>query len=57
MEAIIEKNELIVRIPISERSSKSGKSTVIASSGGNIATSAIHKGKPVIVGCNAYIAK
>ena len=48
---------LQIEIPISPRTSASGKSLVIASSGGNIATTAIHDGKPVIIGLNAYTKK
>lgn len=44
-----------ITIPISKRPSASGKTTVVASSNGNIATSVVIDGKPVIVGVNAYI--
>ena len=57
MEVKIEKNTLVITLPISPRTSKSGKSTVIASSGGNMATTAEYEGKPVVVGVNAYIKK
>ena len=57
MEVNILGDKLVVTIAISERASKSGKTTVIASSGGNIPTTAMHKGKVVIVGLNAYIGK
>ena len=57
MEVKIEKNHIVITLPISPRPSASGKTTVIASSAGNKPTAAIYNGKPVIVGCNAYIGK
>lgn len=57
MKVTIEKNELVIRIPMNAtpKASASGKSLVVASSGGNQATTATVNGKPVIVGLNAYI--
>jgi len=46
---------LQVSCPLSEAPSKTGKTTVVASSRGNKATAAQHKGHPIIVGLNAYI--
>jgi len=57
MTAQIKDGKLIVEIPISPRTSKSGKSLVVASTGGNIPTTADYEGKPVIVGLNAYVKK
>ena len=57
MNAEIKNNQLIITIPISPRTSKSGKSLVIASTGGNVATGLEHGGKPVILGLNAYTTK
>lgn len=58
MQVTIEKNELVIRIPMVEpRPSASGKTLVVASSGGNKATTATVNGKPVIIGLNAYITK
>jgi len=58
MEAKIENGKLIVTIPIQEpRPSVSGKTLVVATSGGNKATAAVINGKPIIVGLNAYIQK
>ena len=57
MKVEIKGNEIIVTLPISPRTSKSGKSTVIASTGGNIATSAEYEGQAVIIGVNAYVKK
>jgi len=48
---------LVITIPISKRPSASGKTMVVASSSGNIATSVVIDGQPVIVGVNAYIKK
>lgn len=56
MEVTIENGFLVARIPVgTPRESKSGKNLVVASSGGNMVTSAKVDGKPVIVGLNAYI--
>ena len=48
---------LTITVPVSLRPSKSGKTMLVASSGGNVTTSAIVDGKPVTVGLNAYIPK
>jgi hypothetical protein len=53
----IENGNLIVTIPISPRPSASGKTTVVASSNGNHATTCIYEGRPIVVGINAYIPK
>jgi hypothetical protein len=56
MKVSIEKNELVIRIALQVPTpSKTGKTKIVASSGGNIATAAILDGQPVIVGLNAYI--
>ncbi|MBU1082437.1 MAG: hypothetical protein KKB59_18270 [Spirochaetes bacterium] len=58
MDARIEKGKLIVEINLNEpRPSASGKTLVVASSGGNQATAAQVNGKPVIIGLNAYIQR
>lgn len=57
MQAEIKDGKLIVTIPIQERPSKSGKTTVIASTNGNIPSTVQHKGKVVTIGLNAYISK
>lgn len=54
MQAEIKDGQLIIKLPISPRASKSGKSKVIASTGGNLPTTLVFEGKPVIVGVNAY---
>lgn len=48
---------LTVSIPISARTSASGKSLVIASTNGNIQTDVMYDGKPVTIGLNAYTKK
>jgi len=48
---------LKIEVPVALRPSKSGKTMLVASSGGNVSTAAIVDGKPVTVGLNAYIAK
>jgi len=56
MKARIENGKPIVEIDVQKPTpSKSGKSLVIASSNGNVATTAIVDGKPVIIGLNCYI--
>jgi hypothetical protein len=58
MKAEIKGKDLVITIPISEKDSKSGKTTVIASSGGNIGVPGLmHKGKQIFVGVNAYVKK
>lgn len=46
---------LSIQIPIHKRPSASGKTTVVASSNGNIPTTVQVDGKVVVVGLNAYI--
>jgi len=48
---------LVITAPIKEAVSKSGKSLLLVSSGGNKETACEYKGKPVIVGLNCYTAK
>jgi len=50
-------SKLTIELPIALRPSKSGKTTLVASSGGNQTTSVVIDGKPVTVGVNAYIPK
>ena len=45
---------LIVEIPVSVRPSNSGKTTVIASTNGNVMAGIDYNGKPVTIGLNAY---
>jgi hypothetical protein len=59
MQATIEGNELVIRIPLlpEPTRSKSGKTMLVATSGGSVVTQATVNGKPITVGLNAYIAK
>ena len=57
MKVEIIKDSIVITMPISKHSSKSGKSTVVATSGGTQPTAAVIDGQPVIVGCNCYIRK
>lgn len=56
MTAEIKGNNLVITLPMQDpRPSSSGKTLVVATTGGNIATTAIVNGKPVTIGVNAYI--
>lgn len=56
MNAKIVGTKLVIEIEMCEpRPSASGKTLVVASTGGNQATAVVINGKPVVVGLNAYI--
>jgi hypothetical protein len=56
MKATIANNTLTIEIPLEKpRPSASGKTLVVATTGGNITTTAQVNGKPVTIGLNAYI--
>jgi len=56
LETKIEDGYLVVKLPLQEPApSATGKTLVVASSYGNVPTTAVIDGKPVIVGVNAYI--
>ena len=58
MTVTIEKGELVIRMPLgTPRPSASGKTLVVATSGGNVRTAAVVDGKSVTVGVNAYVTK
>lgn len=58
MQTKIENNELVIRIPLEKpKPSSSGKTLIVASTGGNVQTDVVVDGKPVFVGLNAYIEK
>jgi hypothetical protein len=57
MKVEIKNDQLVISLPISPRPSNSGKTTIVASSAGNQPTTCEYEGKPVIVGCNAYVKK
>ncbi len=57
MKVTVEKGELVIRMPLRKdpKPSASGKTLVVATSGGNQKTEAMHNGMPITVGVNAYI--
>lgn len=56
MTAIIKDNKLCIEIPLqTPRPSTSGKTLVVATTGGNVTTAATVNGKPITIGLNAYI--
>lgn len=57
MKAEIKDGNLILTLPLNPTPvrSASGKTLVVASTHGNQATTAQVAGKPVVIGCNAYI--
>lgn len=57
MKVTIEGNEVVVRLPINNplTPSKSGKSLMVASSSGVIATPCVYKDKPLKVGINVFV--
>lgn len=46
---------MTITLPVAERPSSSGKSTIVASTGGFQATTTDHKGKPIQVSVNAIV--
>lgn len=58
MEVTVEKDTLIIRVPLQQPTpSKSGKTLVVATTHGNVKTSAQVKGAPITLGLNAYIPR
>ena len=59
MKVTIKGDTLIIEMPINSPPvpSASGKTLVVASSRGNVKTTAEIDGKPITVGVNAYIAR
>ena len=57
IEVKVEKKELVIRLPISPRPSKSGKTMIVASTNGNIPTVAEYDDQAIVIGLNAYIRK
>lgn len=51
----IEKDQVVIRLPISETLSSTGKNTLIATTRGNVQTSTQYKGKNVTLSVNAYV--
>lgn len=58
MEAKVDDGVLVIRIPLeAPRPSATGKTLIVASTGGNVVTTATIDGKPIVVGLNAYVRK
>ena len=58
MTVTIEGKELVIRMPLeAPRPSASGKTLVVATTSGNVRTTAEVDGKPITIGVNAYISK
>lgn len=56
MQVKIEGTDLVIRMPLQAPTpSSSGKTLIVASTGGNKTTNALVDGKPVVIGLNAYI--
>ncbi len=55
MKAEIKGNKLHLELNIEPATSKSGKSTVVASTRGNVQTSCQYKNKNITIGVNAYV--
>lgn len=54
----VEKNELVIRIPMQNPTpSASGKTLVVASTHGNQTTDCVVAGQNLVIGLNAYIRK
>ena len=55
---VVENGMLVIRIPLQAPTpSASGKTLVVASTHGNVVTSAQVEGKNVVIGVNAYIKR
>ncbi len=58
MKVTIEKDELVIRLPLKEpKPSTSGKTLLVAGSGGTVKTGVMYKKKEITVGVNAFIPK
>lgn len=58
MDVKVEGKELVIRIPLQAPApSASGKTLIVASTRGNVKTTALVDGKPVTVGVNAYVKR
>ncbi len=58
MEVTIDGKDLVIRVPLQKPTpSASGKTLVVASTRGNMATTALVDGKPITLGLNAYIPR
>ena len=59
MQVSIEGDELVIRMKMLDKptKSKSGKTLLVATSGGKVVTDALVDGRAVTIGLNAYISK
>ena len=57
MKVSMERNEIVIKGAIEPKLSKSGKSMVLSTSGGNQETELEFEGKTIIVGYFAYIKR
>lgn len=59
LKVTIENGMLVIRLPMNPTPvpSGSGKTLIVASTHGNVATAAVVQGQPVTIGVNAYIRK
>ena len=59
MKVTLKENKLTIEVEINKPlvASKSGKTLLVASSNGNVPTTAQVDGKPIIIGFNAYVKK
>ena len=55
MNVTIKEGKLAIAVNIEEKLSASGKSLIIATSGGNKETEIEYKGRKVVVGLNVYV--
>lgn len=57
MKAEVKDGKLIIEIELQQPTpSATGKTLVVASTHGNLTTSAMIQGKPIVIGLNAYIS-
>jgi hypothetical protein len=57
MTAKIENGKLLIELPIQPRPSNSGKTLLIASTGGAEKDACTFEGRPVAINVNAYVSK
>lgn len=59
MKVEIKDGNLVITIPVANppEPSKSGKTLLVATTGGNVKTAALCQGKPITIGLNAYISR
>lgn len=59
VKAEIKDGKLIITLPMnsSPQPSATGKTLVVASTHGNVATAAVMNGQPIVIGVNAYIRR